>query len=96
MTAVSEVDRAAEEAIMRAGGDGGEPRARACDGGHGGPAVAARRGDEHARLRREEERHLHLVEEVRLGGADGMVEDVHAVGDRLIDGGCAVGPEAGG
>ena len=59
-----------------------------------GTAVAARRGDEDAGLRRVEERHFDDVGEERRGAADREVDHVDAVDHRLVDRRDAVGVEA--
>ncbi len=82
---------------MRASSHGGDPRAGVSDRADGGAAVASGGGYKDARAGGVHEGHFGSIEEVGLRAADGVVDDIHAVFDSLVNGGDQVaGVAAGG
>ena len=92
--AVAQGDRALTAAVVRACGHCGQPRTRVRHRAGRRPAVARRGGHEHAGVGGEQEGDLDRVAEVGPGAADREVDDIHPVGDGLVDGRNAVGAGA--
>ena len=99
LAAVAEDDIGRVQAVVGGIGHRRQPRADVRHGrrqvgcGRGRAGIAARRGNEYARCRRAEEGHFRRLVEGAAARvrADGEVDDVDAILDRLIDGGHAVG-----